>query len=117
MQKFRKKPVVIEAMEWDQTKNRFDIMMSDWKGFSDVVTAFETSASGKIVSSLRLKTLEGTLNVSDGDYIIKGVKGEFYPCKSDIFHKTYDRVAPVLNSCFIHDWKGTEDNCPQCWDK
>lgn len=41
------------------------------------------------VPSLVIPTLEGDIKVSFGDYIIKGVNGEFYPCKSDIFHKTY----------------------------
>lgn len=52
------------------------------------VAIFQLVDSGS--SILRIKTLEGLLNVSDGDYIIKGVQGEFYPCKPDIFEETYE---------------------------
>ena len=89
-QKFKKKPVIIEAMEWDQTKDALQ-RLNEW-GAGASISAYETSASGKIVHNLRLKTLEGTLNVSDGDWIIRGIAGEFYPCKPDIFFATYETV-------------------------
>ncbi len=44
------------------------------------------------INELKIATLEGEMNVSVGDWVIKGIKGEFYPCKPDIFEKTYERV-------------------------
>lgn len=76
--KYIKKPVVIEAVQWtgDNIQEILD--------FADDVV--------QTTPSLLIETLEGTMRASIGDYIIKGVSGEFYPCKPDIFHKTY---APV----------------------
>ncbi len=87
--KFRKKPVVIEAWEWDQAASTLELLFG-LPGFRDAWSGHDTSPSGKVISHLRIKTLEGALNVSDGDWIIKGVKGEFYPCKPDIFELTYE---------------------------
>lgn len=87
--KFRKKPVVIEAWEWDQTPEKLGELMMI-RGFSNAWLGHNTSASKKVITNLRIKTLEGHHNVSDGDWIIKGVKGEFYPCKPDIFAMTYE---------------------------
>ena len=92
--KFRKKPIIIEAWEWDQTPERLN-QLFEIRGFRQVWGAHNTSASGKVITGLRVTTLEGTLNVSDGDWIIKGVNGEFYPCKPDIFEKTYEKVEDV----------------------
>ena len=47
------------------------------------------------VRHLRISTLEGAIDASKGDYIIKGVAGEFYPCKPDIFEKTYEKVEGI----------------------
>jgi hypothetical protein len=76
MSKFRKKPVVIEARQWTYEK---------WKEFPEVVVA-ERAFTGTI------ETLEGPHVVSEGDWIITGVKGEKYPCKPDIFEMTYEPV-------------------------
>jgi hypothetical protein len=78
--KFRKKPIVIEAIQWDGT-NGADIDI--WS--SGQVEPTETG-------SLMIATLEGILEVSLNDWIIKGIKGEFYPCKPDIFEATYEVV-------------------------
>lgn len=88
MPKFRKKPVVIEA--WQFTKNNYS---EGAPGFikhaaGNPVTLF--SQFGGDVISGEIKTLEGIMQVSEGDWIIKGVNGEFYPCKPDIFEKTYE---------------------------
>lgn len=83
--KYRKKPVVIEA--WQVTyENRFEV--AEWCGG----TAQRSAPSGTIYAAglIRISTLEGNLWASDGDFIIKGVKGEFYPCKPDIFEMTYE---------------------------
>ena len=81
MMKYRKKPVVIEAIKWDG-KNITEIMnFMHWKNC--VPNAYD---------SLVIYTLEGTHIASVGDMIIKGVQGEFYPCKPDIFELTYEPV-------------------------
>ena len=78
MPKFRKKPVVIEAIQWT-AENREEI------------AEFLGDARRKVPGNpLQIYTLEGIMNVSVGDYIIKGIKGEFYPCKPDIFELTYE---------------------------
>ena len=81
MAKYRKKPVVIEAMQWtgDNTEQCLNFMGSNGR--------FDT-----IELCIKIDTLEGTMAASLNDYIIKGVDGEFYPCKQDIFEKTYELV-------------------------
>lgn len=81
MPKFRKKPVVIEAMKWDgkaETANAF------------IGEAYGTDCKDK--AAIIIPTLEGDHRGEVGDWIIKGVKGEFYPCKPDIFEATYESV-------------------------
>ena len=86
--KFRKKPVVIEAFVWTGDEHQVE----------DPVWACEAIKSGKIWFSnfgtpelcLEITTLEGTMRGQRGDYIIRGVKGEIYPCKPDIFAATYE---------------------------
>lgn len=90
--KFRKKPVVIEAWQWNETTT----MLRMLEGFG----LNYTSHSGhrerpEECQDLRIRTLEGQLLVSPGDWIIKGVKGEFYPCKPDIFEATYEPVEDL----------------------
>ena len=79
--KYRKKPVVIEAVEWTGTKESFEEIEKFMGDFPRVTNGL-----------LHVDTLEGTMYASVGDYIIKGVKGEFYPCKPDIFKATYEAV-------------------------
>lgn len=83
MNKFRKKPVVVEATKFMGGFSH-DEMMVDWDGYGDVAT-FQNGF-------LQIKTLEGVMSANLGDYIIKGVNGEFYPCKPDIFEQTYELV-------------------------
>lgn len=80
--KYRKKPVVINAIKWTG-ENLIEIS----KFCRDAAYIEETCNSGDV---LVIKTLEGQHMASIGDMIIKGVNGEFYPCKPDIFAKTYD---------------------------
>lgn len=79
--KYRKKPIVVEAIRWtgkNQTEiDKFCGMKVVW---------------GKNNKAFLVLTREGTKLATMGDYIIKGVNGEFYPCKPDIFEKTYERV-------------------------
>jgi len=85
MRRYVKKPIEIEAVQWTGD-NRREIF--DFCTLSYFNTDFET---GNL--KLNIQTLEGNMEASVGDYIIKGIKGEFYPCKPDIFLLTYDEVT------------------------
>ena len=89
IQKFRKKPVVIEAVQWNG-KN-FDEVMNFMQEFHGHKLAYEDAEERAIRSEqLNIPTLEGVMTASKNDWVIKGVNGEFYPCKPDIFEKTYE---------------------------
>lgn len=81
MTRFRKKPVEIEAQEWTGGNA---VSLLTWMG----------PHARQEDQSILISTLEGEMEASLGDWIIRGVKGEFYPCKPDIFAATYDPVAP-----------------------
>lgn len=85
--KFRKKPVVIEAVFYDQGQESFDAI----KALGCPMDQTENVESDPW--SFKIKTLEGDMKVQLGDYVIKGIKGEFYPCKPDIFEATYEKVT------------------------
>ncbi len=90
---YRKKPVVIEAIQWNG--NRFDDTPPEW--FRAAMYA-EPGTPGflmRIGDKLVIETLEGQVWAAPGDWIIRGVKGELYPCKPDIFAATYEAAAPV----------------------
>lgn len=90
MARYRKKPVVIEAIQWDGL-NLEEIRR--FVGSSLVYQIFDAAwkaGAGQPVVDMKIKTLEGEMQVGRGDYIIKGVRGEFYPCKPDIFKETYE---------------------------
>ncbi len=78
--KFKKKPVTIDAIQWNG-KNTEEVLK-----FLDESLTININAD----DDFKINTLEGTMTASVGDFIIKGVKGEFYPCKPDIFEQTYD---------------------------
>ena len=80
---YRKKPVVVEAIQF--------VDSDSGTNFNEIVDFIE-SQSGCLSAgdSFKIHTLEGDMKVSVGDWIIKGVNGEFYPCKPDIFEKTYE---------------------------
>lgn len=86
MSKYRKKPIVVEAMR----------LPLEGEDPSDELVDFLHSANRDIYSDygggVAIKTLEGTMRGDPGDWIIKGVDGEFYPCKPDIFAQTYEKV-------------------------
>jgi len=94
--KFRKKPIVIEAFQYDgdlmNTSGNYYV--PDWAvtAFKDEVLFYE-SVYGGVPCDLFIKTLEGNMFVSVNDFVIQGVNGELYPCKPDIFEKTYDLVT------------------------
>ena len=92
---YAKKPVVIQALQWTGNNLKEIITFTDgppdvrsghagmkWEEYEDLVEK----------EGLKIYTLEGKMSASVGDYIIKGVRGEFYPCKQDIFKETYLEV-------------------------
>jgi len=80
IRKYIKKPILIEACEWNGSNVE---ELIDWIG---VKCEFDDNL-------LYIDTLEGKMRASIGDFIIKGISGEFYPCKPDIFWRTYDLVG------------------------
>ncbi len=86
-QKYRKKPIVIEAIKWDG-KNHVSFLPL----FIDKKPSWCNRVIGREDERLEIVTLEGNITARLGDWLIKGVNGEFYPCKPDIFEKTYERV-------------------------
>lgn len=88
MMKYRKKPIVVEAVRWrgDVESHREVEMLTGQN--SDAADA----ACHVMNGVYPIKTLEGTMLAREGDYIVKGVHGECYPCKPDIFEETYEEV-------------------------
>lgn len=88
MAKYRKKPVVIEAVQFTGQENNCEEVALFLGGYGGGLALWkgDTKQGGFI------KTLEGTMEFCPGDWIIKGVKGELYPCKPDIFAATYEEV-------------------------
>ena len=95
MSKYRKKPVVIDAIQLTDRNVRqvyewvhgcvaikTDIDLHKWDDYVQLI----------IAKGMKIPTLEGEMTASMGDYIIKGIQGEVYPIKADIFQKTYDKV-------------------------
>jgi hypothetical protein len=82
---FRKKPVVIEAIQLTDTNSS---EVASWCGGRTVAVAYDNQIVG-----VEIPTLEGNMLAGPGDFVIKGVKGEFYPCKYDIFIATYEDAA------------------------
>lgn len=85
--KYRKKPVVIEAIQFVNDEADTIIKIQEFMKI-DVVVSYAINKKPVI----KIDTLEGTMDASIGDFIIKGVNGEFYPCKPDVFEKTYEVV-------------------------
>ncbi len=92
-QLYVKKPVVIEAFEWTGKEEDLANLNDFCDSFSvlPVVTS-PIKAEARKAIVLIIPTLEGDHTALPGDFIIKGIAGEFYPCKPDIFWKTYDPV-------------------------
>jgi len=86
MAKYRKKPVVIDAIRFTDSPDVLSYL-SDFIG--EKIAVDYTEPNNPV---LKIDTLEGTMEASEGDYIIRGVQGEFYPCKPDIFEATYEAV-------------------------
>lgn len=98
VQRYRKKPVVIEAIQllhetWGDTLKFLGKHALPGAVYFDEKT-FELLPAPHVsnIIGVRIQTLEGVMLGRQGDYIIKGVRGEFYPCKQDIFEQTYEQV-------------------------
>ncbi|QFP93329.1 UNVERIFIED_ORG: hypothetical protein Xoosp15_64 [Xanthomonas phage Xoo-sp15] len=85
MTRYRKKPVIVEATQWFEGMQVDGVMD---KAMLSEVWLDKTSSDGRYV----IPTLEGYMTVSNGDYIVTGVKNEKYPVKPDIFEEIYERV-------------------------
>lgn len=83
--KYRKKPIVIEAFHWTKETNQYDF--PEW-----LVYAIKNGDASFGGGEFAIETLEGLITGVVNDWIIKGVAGELYPCKPDIFEKTYEPV-------------------------
>lgn len=83
--KFRKKPVIIEAERFDGSLESFNKIA---RFMGTHMSAYDPEQK-----TLEIPTLEGIMTASAGDWIIRGVKGELYPCKPEIFEQTYERVV------------------------
>lgn len=105
MPMFRKKPVVIDAFQ----------VPSEGETVCAAMQAFLASSGSDIENTgeggLFIHTLEGRMEARPGDYIIKGVQGEFYPCKPDIFEATYEAVIPAT----MGFGKRSDPPCDECY--
>ncbi len=86
--KYRKKPVVIDAVLWDGSLESF-VKIADLHRVPPQAQAPVTRAG---FDNICIHTLEGDMIASKGDMVIRGVQGELYPCKPDIFEQTYEKV-------------------------
>ena len=90
MTRFRKRPVVIDAIHWDG---------ENWEGLRDFLGeemwshVDAASPTGDGPATVYIKTLEGTMIAGIGDWIIQGIQGEHYPCRPDVFDATYEPVG------------------------
>ncbi len=90
MAKYRKKPVVIDAFQWTGDKNQTEDPEWIIEAMENGLVWFNNEGTKDV--NMEIKTLEDNHIASRGDYIIKGIAGELYPCKPDIFHATYEKV-------------------------
>lgn len=101
IKKYTTKPCTIEAIEFDGTKESFENIQRQY-GVSDDIMFWEQSRFVltfntyrpfykfvKNYTAMYIETLEGTMKVEPGDFIIRGLRGEYYPCKPDVFHMKY----------------------------
>ena len=104
--KYRKKPVVIEAIQFTGENNKNVVDVYNFIENANAESQSEIKCYGKnfemdfsngtcAVGDIIIKTLEGSMRAKHGDYIIKGVNGEFYPCKPGIFEKTYEKAEEL----------------------
>ena len=94
IRQYRKKPVIVEAVQLDNINVPSVVR---WIGEDKAKMELESDEAWKLgkappIFSVTICTLEGNMKALLGDYVIRGVNGEFYPCKPDIFAKTYEEV-------------------------
>lgn len=92
MPQYRKKPVVIDAFKWTGGPDQTDD--PDW--IVEAIKNGNVKFTGVATPVMCIMTLEGEMQAQQGDWIIRGVKGEIYPCKPDIFEATYDAAGALL---------------------
>lgn len=100
MGRYRKKPVEIEAMRWDGTAEGATPIIN-WvlsgggtaRYHEAHMAVFSDGEERLYPGDIDIDTLEGTMRTNPGDWVIRGVKGEHYPCKPDIFEETYEEVT------------------------
>ena len=124
MAKYRKKPVVIEAFQMTFSMRFNHVQWPDW-----LIAAWKRSPGKNALwvdpddpqeELLVCGTLEGVHRVTFGDFIIRGIEGEIYPCKPDIFKRTYDKVeSRPTHYCDECNYESTVDAhetaiCPKC---
>ncbi len=116
-----KKPVIVEAVQWkgETAADAIDFMIEN--NIPDDILSFMRDADGTLI--ITIKTLEGEMRAMPGDWIIQGIRGEYYPCKPDIFEKTYAVAEPYEKR---RDYKNLHDDlqetpywsgivtCPDC---
>lgn len=86
--RWRKKPVVVDAIQVPLAGEEIPEAFWDWCAEHDFDALSDRD------EGISIETLEGTMRADPGDWIIKGIKGEFYPCKPDVFAATYEKVTP-----------------------
>ena len=97
--RYRKKPVEIEALQWDGTAEGATPII-DWVLTNDGSAAYicediERCSGSETSHKIMIRTLEGDMKADRDDWIIRGIEGEFYPCKPDIFEKSYDALEDL----------------------
>ena len=85
MARYRTKPCEIEAVEWNGSN------ISEINDFAGNSILWMKDTNGQTI--LEIYTLEGIMLANIGDFIIRGLRGEYYPCKPDVFHKKYELIA------------------------
>lgn len=90
MAKYRTKPVVIEAIQFSDRISEIDGPEPDWYTAARTIDAADVGSIRYVERRLEIRTLEGVMTASPGDWIVRGVKNELYPCKPDIFAATYE---------------------------
>lgn len=87
--KYRKKPVVVEVIQFKDDPETLSKLSSFLEDTNRPVRVIYEDPKNP---TMLIETLEGTMRADEGDYIIKGIRGECYPCKPDIFEQTYEKV-------------------------
>jgi len=102
---YKKRPIIIEAFEYfsDYSDNMPKWFVEAWQDGRVMITAKSKSTTLTVI-----RTLEGDMTVNEGDFVIQGVNGELYPCKPDIFYKTYEAVG-IQDLQNIKNTKETND--------